>query len=253
MEEVLALLLGTGAVVFSPFLIPGLRPVAKSAIKGGMAVADATRSAVAATAEGCRDAVNKASEALKPAPRETAAPDAAVAQDVPDVAKASPVTEPAARAAPLNLNALRDALAHGGASVVAATSGAFAHATKQWSQIMNEAQAELDAERKSAGPAELADAAASAAPDAASAPTSAAASAAAAPADGPDDLQQIRGIGPKAAEFLQTSGVTTYEQLAAMSPEQLRELLATAGGRYRVVDPSAWPAEAQRLSEARGK
>ena len=53
MEELLAVLVGTGAVVFSPFLIPGLRPVAKSAIKGGMAVADAAKGAAVATTEGC--------------------------------------------------------------------------------------------------------------------------------------------------------------------------------------------------------
>ena len=43
MEELLAVLVGAGALGLSPLLIPGLRPVAKSAVKGGMAVAGAAK------------------------------------------------------------------------------------------------------------------------------------------------------------------------------------------------------------------
>ena len=73
MEEILAVIVGAGALALSPSLAPAVRPVAKSAIKSGLAVAGAakdvavaTRDAAVATGEQCRDAVTKASEALKP-------------------------------------------------------------------------------------------------------------------------------------------------------------------------------------------
>jgi NADH:ubiquinone oxidoreductase subunit C/predicted flap endonuclease-1-like 5' DNA nuclease len=44
-----------------------------------------------------------------------------------------------------------------------------------------------------------------------------------------DDLRRIEGIGPKINEALQGGGITTFMQLAAMSEDQLRGFLETAG------------------------
>ena len=60
----------------------------------------------------------------------------------------------------------------------------------------------------------------------------------------PDDLTRIEGIGPKMAQVLGQEGITTYAQLAATSPERLREILNGAGSRYRMIDPTTWPQQA---------
>ncbi len=44
-----------------------------------------------------------------------------------------------------------------------------------------------------------------------------------------DDLKRIEGIGPKINEALQGGGITTFMQLAAMSEDQLKGFLETAG------------------------
>jgi hypothetical protein len=59
-----------------------------------------------------------------------------------------------------------------------------------------------------------------------------------------DDLTQIDGIGPTFARRLEEAGITTYVQLAELSPEQAREIT-----RVTVQsDPADWIAEANSLS-----
>jgi len=105
---------------------------------------------------------------------------------------------------------------------------------------------------KAAGAAAAAQRAAAAAPPAAApkpaAPAVAAAAAAAAPKapPAPQDLTKIEGVGPKIAETLKAAGITTYAQLAATSPEDLRKILADAGIS---ADPETWPEQA-RLAAA---
>ncbi|MCA9969274.1 MAG: wax ester/triacylglycerol synthase family O-acyltransferase, partial [Anaerolineales bacterium] len=60
------------------------------------------------------------------------------------------------------------------------------------------------------------------------------------------DLTQIKGIGPKTAAYLATHGITTVAQLAAAEPAALQLLLAD-GGRFRLLNPATWPAQAQAL------
>jgi predicted flap endonuclease-1-like 5' DNA nuclease len=62
-----------------------------------------------------------------------------------------------------------------------------------------------------------------------------------APAE-PDDLKRLDGIGPKIANTLSDLGVTTYAQLAAMTPEQIAEMLE---GKVRLAFPGTWPAQAK--------
>jgi predicted flap endonuclease-1-like 5' DNA nuclease len=57
-----------------------------------------------------------------------------------------------------------------------------------------------------------------------------------------DDLRRIEGIGPKIAKLLREAGVESYTQLAAMSAEEIRDIL-TAGG-VPVSKPDTWPEQA---------
>jgi predicted flap endonuclease-1-like 5' DNA nuclease len=80
-----------------------------------------------------------------------------------------------------------------------------------------------------------------------SAATSASAAAAAvapkvAPLPVVDELTKIEGIGPKTADALKAAGVTSYGQLAAMTPDQIRAVLSKAG---LSGDPGTWPKQAQ--------
>ena len=57
--EVVAIAVGLGLVAVSPF-VPGLRPVAKSLVAGGLAVATATKSAATVAGEQWGDLVAEA-------------------------------------------------------------------------------------------------------------------------------------------------------------------------------------------------
>ncbi len=61
----------------------------------------------------------------------------------------------------------------------------------------------------------------------------------------PDDLRKIEGIGPKISDILNESGILTYAQLAGTDVEDLRLILADAGSRFRLADPTSWPQQAQ--------
>lgn len=62
-----------------------------------------------------------------------------------------------------------------------------------------------------------------------------------------DDLTAISGIGPKLSNLLQEHGFQTFSQLAAATPERLREILQSANNR--LADPTTWPDQA-RLAAA---
>ncbi len=64
------------------------------------------------------------------------------------------------------------------------------------------------------------------------------------------DLGKIRGIGPAIAALLNARGITTWAQLAAKEASELQAILDDAGPRFRVHDPSTWPAQAAELAEA---
>ncbi len=69
-----------------------------------------------------------------------------------------------------------------------------------------------------------------------------------APAAAPDDLTLIEGIGPKVASALHAAGITTFAQVAAMTPEQLEQTLREQGVRL-VGSTATWPEQA-RLAAA---
>jgi len=63
----------------------------------------------------------------------------------------------------------------------------------------------------------------------------------------PDDLQRIRGIGPKSEMVLNTLGIQVFEQLARYEPEQLEKLIAETGLQTR--DLETWPEQAREIVE----
>jgi large subunit ribosomal protein L21 len=67
------------------------------------------------------------------------------------------------------------------------------------------------------------------------------------PAAAPDDLTQIKGIGPRMASVLADSGVTTYADLEHIGTSELRSVLAARG----ILAPGnldSWPAQAAYAS-----
>jgi predicted flap endonuclease-1-like 5' DNA nuclease len=59
----------------------------------------------------------------------------------------------------------------------------------------------------------------------------------------PDDLESITGIGPVTARRFNDAGITTFAQLAALTPEKLRQISDT--GRW---NPADWIKEARNLA-----
>lgn len=60
----------------------------------------------------------------------------------------------------------------------------------------------------------------------------------------PKDLQIVEGIGPKIADLLIAAGIYDLADLAEAAVDKLNEVLEAAGSRYRLADPSTWPAQA---------
>ncbi len=67
----------------------------------------------------------------------------------------------------------------------------------------------------------------------------------------PDDFTKIEGIGPKINQIMIDGGITTYAAMAYAKPEQLREVLVSAGNRYKMHDPTSWPEQAALAAEGK--
>jgi predicted flap endonuclease-1-like 5' DNA nuclease len=73
------------------------------------------------------------------------------------------------------------------------------------------------------------------------------------PADGPpDNLQTLKGVGPKLASQLHAAGITRFEQIAGLSPTEAAALDAKMGAfrgrieRDRVVEQACFLARGDR-------
>ncbi len=66
-----------------------------------------------------------------------------------------------------------------------------------------------------------------------------------------DDLTKIEGIGPKIAEIMNSKNIKTYSDLANASVDNLKEILAEAGSRYKSHDPTTWPEQAKLAAEGK--
>ncbi|HXK42549.1 MAG TPA: hypothetical protein PKV82_06950, partial [Anaerolineae bacterium] len=65
----------------------------------------------------------------------------------------------------------------------------------------------------------------------------------------PDNLKRIWGIGPKTETALNAAGIFLFEQLAALTPEALLDLLGETALRVRYT--ATWPEQARLLVEQR--
>jgi large subunit ribosomal protein L21 len=64
----------------------------------------------------------------------------------------------------------------------------------------------------------------------------------------PDDLEVINGIGPVFAGRLRAAGIETFAQLAELTPDRIREIIAPIRSSH-MIDAEGWIAEARTLSE----
>lgn len=60
-----------------------------------------------------------------------------------------------------------------------------------------------------------------------------------------ETLTVIEGIGPKVESLLKEAGITSFAQLAASSPDDLKAILKAA--KLHVANPTSWPRQAQYL------
>jgi small subunit ribosomal protein S6 len=64
-----------------------------------------------------------------------------------------------------------------------------------------------------------------------------------------DDLKKIEGVGPKIESLLHDAGILTYAQLAASEVDKIKEILAAAGSRFTMHDPTTWTQQAQMAAD----
>lgn len=69
-----------------------------------------------------------------------------------------------------------------------------------------------------------------------------------APDGEPDDLRQIKGIGPKLAAMLKDLGVFHYRQIAEWTPEQLAEVDSRLGNFTGRPERDQWQSQARLLA-----
>ena len=235
--EVLAALIGAGIVAASPF-VPVLRPVAKAAVKGGLAVTEAAVGVASAVGHQVNEAVSKVK-----ADAEAAETDAEVEADATQPDGKEEVDGQKAGLGSLTA-ALRptvvSALKHS-AAVTDKAKEAAVGAGKQWGELVSEARQSQKAQAGESVVAEAVDAQQEPAAETPAEPS---------PPPGEDDLVEIRGVGPKTAALLNNAGITTYAQLAEADEAELREILGKGGTRYRSINPTDWPEQARQMVEA---
>lgn len=66
-----------------------------------------------------------------------------------------------------------------------------------------------------------------------------------------DDLKVVEGIGPKIEGILKNAGIYSYVTLATTSSEGIKDILLTAGDRYRMHDPGTWPRQSSLAAQGR--
>jgi len=64
-----------------------------------------------------------------------------------------------------------------------------------------------------------------------------------------DDLKIIEGIGPKIAGVFNAAGVTSFAQLAAMTPDEITGVLHEGG--IRLADPRSLPDQARLAADGK--
>ncbi len=64
-----------------------------------------------------------------------------------------------------------------------------------------------------------------------------------------DDLKAVEGIGPKIESIFHENGINTWLELANTSVEKLKQILDSAGSKFKLADPGTWPKQAQLAHE----
>src|SRR5574341_1144506 len=64
----------------------------------------------------------------------------------------------------------------------------------------------------------------------------------------PQDLTEIDGIGPAIQSLLNQAGIVTFDDIAHLTPDRLRDVLRTAHLRAP-LDPATWPSQAMDLEK----
>ncbi|MGK2862421.1 MAG: helix-hairpin-helix domain-containing protein [Chitinophagaceae bacterium] len=60
-----------------------------------------------------------------------------------------------------------------------------------------------------------------------------------------DDLTQIEGIGKKIATLLAEEKILTFKDLSKASVKKLKDVIAAAGSKFQMHDPTSWPKQAK--------
>lgn len=63
-----------------------------------------------------------------------------------------------------------------------------------------------------------------------------------------DDLKVIEGVGPKLESILKAAGYNTYADIASAKVADLSKVLADAGNRYKMHNPTSWAKQAKMAS-----
>ena len=68
-----------------------------------------------------------------------------------------------------------------------------------------------------------------------------------------NDLTVIEGVGPRIAEVLAQSGITSWEILSKQTKHVLRVILDEAGPEFRMHKPKTWPRQARMAADGEWK
>ncbi len=68
-----------------------------------------------------------------------------------------------------------------------------------------------------------------------------------------DDLKIVEGIGPKIEELYHAAGIKTWKDLSETPLEKSQAILAAAGERYRIHNPSTWAKQAEMCYQGKWK
>ncbi len=60
-----------------------------------------------------------------------------------------------------------------------------------------------------------------------------------------DDLTRIEGIGKKIVTLLADEKILTYKDLSKASVKKLKDIIAAAGSKFQMHDPTSWPTQAK--------
>ncbi|MCB0662122.1 MAG: hypothetical protein KDC24_05250 [Saprospiraceae bacterium] len=64
-----------------------------------------------------------------------------------------------------------------------------------------------------------------------------------------EKLSTIEGIGPKIEGLMKEAGIDSFAKLATAKLETLKEILANAGARYKMHDPTTWTQQAKLAAD----